>query len=67
MQVQDTYWSASRIRSSFNHHKTEFTNDFSTIFNWITMKENKHRSIFANASVVKLFFKQQDDDEQQIV
>ncbi len=45
-------------------------NNFSIVFNSITMKENEHRSIeciSAYASFVELFFKQQDDDEQKNV
>ena len=66
MQVQDTHQSASRIKSSFNYHKTLFTNNFSTVFNSMIMKENKHRSIervFTYASFVESFFEQQDNDE----
>jgi len=68
--VQDLHQSASRIESSFNCHRTLFTNNFSTVFNSTTMKENEHRSIkriFAYASFVESFFEQQDDDEQKNV
>ena len=64
--MQNMHWFALRIESSFNCHKTLFINNFSTIFNSITMKENEHKSIkciFAYASFVKLFFEQQDDDK----
>ncbi len=70
MQVQDTYWFASRIESSFDCHRTLFINNFSTVFNLIIMKENKHRSIervSAYASFVESFFEQQDDDERKSV
>jgi len=64
--VWSTHQSASRIESSFNCHRTVSTNNFSTIFNSMTMKENEHRNIervSAYASFVESFFKQQDDDE----
>jgi len=70
MQVQNTHQSASRIESSFDYHKTVFTNNFSTVFNLMIMKENEHRSIeciSAYASFVESFFKQQDNDEQKSV
>ena len=66
MQVQDTHRFASRIESSFNCYRTLFTNNFSTVFNLMIMKENEHKSIervSAYASFVELFFEQQDDDE----
>jgi len=70
MQVQDMHQSASRIESSFDCHRTLFTNNFSTVFNLMIMKENEHRSIkrvFAYASFVESFFEQQDDDERKNV
>jgi len=70
MQVQDTHRSASRVESSFDCYKTLFTNNFSTVFNLMIMKENEHRSIeciSAYASFVELFFEQQDDDERKNV
>ena len=70
MQMQSTHWFTSRIESSFNCHKTVFTNNFSTIFNLMTMKENEHRSIeriSAYASFVESFFEQQDDDKWKSV
>ncbi len=70
MQVQDTHQFASRIKSFFNYHKTLFTNNFSTIFNSMIMKENEHRSIeciSAYAFLIKSFFKQQVNDEQKNV
>ncbi len=66
MQVQDTHRFALRIESSFNCYRTLFTNNFSTVFNLMIMKENEHKSIervSAYASFVELFFEQQDDDE----
>jgi len=66
MQVQDTHRFALRIKSSFNYYRTLSTNNISTIFNSMIMKENKHRSIervSAYAFFIKSFFKQQDDDE----
>ncbi len=62
--------SASKIESSFNCYRTVFINNFSTIFNLMTMKENEHRSIeciSAYASFIELFFEQQDDDERKSV
>ncbi len=62
--------SASRIESSFDCYRTLFTNNFSTIFNSMTMKENKYRSIeciSVYASFIKSFFEQQDDDERKNV
>ncbi len=70
MQVQDTHWSASRIKSSFDCYRTLSTNNFSTIFNLMIMKENEHRSIehvSVYASFVESFFEQQDDDERKNV
>jgi len=70
MQVQDTHQSASRIESSFDCYRTLSTNNFSTIFNLMIMKENEHRSIervFAYAFFIESFFKQQDDDERKNV
>jgi len=70
MQVQDTHKFASRIESSFDCHRTLSINNFSTIFNSTTMKENKHRSIervFAYASFAESFFEQQDNDERKNV
>ncbi len=70
MQVQNMHQSASRIESSFDCHKTMFTNNFSTVFNLMIMKENEHRSIeriSAYASFVESFFKEQDDDEWKSV
>jgi len=70
MQMQSMHQSASRIESSFNCHRTVFINNFSTIFNSTTIKENEHRSIervSAYASFVESFFEQQDDDEQKNV
>ncbi len=68
--MQSTHQSASRIESSFNYHKTMFTNNFSTVFNLMIMKENEHRSIehvSVYASFVESFFEQQDDDEWKSV
>ncbi len=68
--MQDTHWSALRIESSFDCYRTLFTNNFSTIFNLMIMKENEHRSIehvFAYASFVESFFEQQNDDEWKSV
>ncbi len=68
--MQDMHWSALRIELSFNCHRTLFTNNFSTIFNLMTMKENEHRSIervSVYASFVESFFEQQDDDERKNV
>ncbi len=70
MQMQDTHWFTLRIESSFNCHRTLFINNFSTVFNSTIMKENEYRNIecvSAYAFFVKLFFEQQDDDEQKSV
>jgi len=70
MQVQDMHQFASRIESSFDCHRTLSTNNFSTVFNLMIMKENEHRSIervFAYASFVESFFEQQDDNERKNV
>jgi len=70
MQVQDTHQSASRIKSSFNCHRTLFTNNFSTVFKLMIMKENEHRSIecvSAYVSFIESFFEQQSDDERKSV
>ena len=66
MQVQSMHQFTSRIKLSFNCHRTVFINNFSTIFNSMIIKENEHKSIervFAYASFIKSFFEQQDDDE----
>ena len=63
-------WSASEIKSSFNHHRVMFTNNLSATFNLMTLKENKYRSIkclFANASIFETLFRRQDYDEWQSV
>ncbi len=70
MQVQDTHWSALKVESSFNYHRTLSTNNFSTVFNSMIMKENEYRSIervSAYASFVESFFEQQDNDERKSV
>ena len=70
MQVQSMYWSASRIESSFNCHRTMFTNNFSTVFNLMIMKINEYRSIervSAYASFIESFFEQQDNDKRKSV
>ncbi len=70
MQVQSTYWFASEIRLSFNHHKVMFTNNLSAIYNSLTMKENKYRSIeclSANTFIFKSFFERQDYNKRQSV
>jgi len=62
MQVQDTNQSASEIESSFNHHKTMFTNNLDATFNLMTLKENKYRNIeclSANTSFIRLLSEQQ--------
>jgi len=64
--VQDTNQFASKIKSSFNHYKVIFINNFSATLDSMTLKENEYRSIeclFANTFIFKLFFKQQDYDE----
>ncbi len=68
--MQSMHQSALRVKSSFNCHRTMFINNFSTIFNSMIMKENKHRSIervSAYTSFVESFFEQQDDDERKNV
>ena len=70
MQVQSMHRSASRIESFFNCYRTMFTNNFSTVFNLMIMKENEYRSIervSAYASFVESFFEQQDNDERKNV
>jgi len=66
MQMQNMNQSASEIKSSFNHYKVMFTNNFSAILNLMTVKENEYRSIeclSANTFIFEMLFKQQDYDE----
>ncbi len=66
MQVQNTNQSASKIESSFDHHKAMFTNNLSATFDLITLKENEYRSIeylSATIFIFETFFKWQDYDE----
>jgi len=64
--VQDTNQSASKIESSFDHHRAMFTNNLSATLDSTTLKENKYRSIeclFANTSIFEMLFRRQDYDE----
>jgi len=66
MQVQDTNQSASKIESSFNHHKAMFINNLSATLDLTTLKENEYRSIkylFANTFIFESLFKQQNYDK----
>ena len=68
--MQDTNWFASEIKSSFNHHRTIFTNNLSAILNLMTLKENEYRSIeclSANTSIFEMLSRRQDYDEWQSV
>ncbi len=70
MQVQDTNQSASEIESSFDHHRTIFTNNLSATFNSTTLKENKYRSIkcwSANTFIFESLFRWQDYNKWQSV
>ncbi len=70
MQVQDTNWSASEIKSSFNHHRAMFINNLNATFDSMTLKENEYRSIeclSANTSIFEWLFKWQDYNEWQSV
>ncbi len=70
MQVQDTNWSASKIESSFDHHKAMFTNNLSATLDSMTLKENEYRSIeclSANTSIFETLSRWQDYDEWQSV
>ncbi len=70
MQVQDTNRSASKIKSSFNHHKVMFINNLNATFDLTTLKENEYRSIkclYANTFIFEFFFKWQNYDEWQSV
>ncbi len=62
--------SASKIESSFNHHKAMFINNLSATLDLMTLKENEYRSIeclSANTSIFEIFFRWQDYDECQSV
>jgi len=65
--VQDTNWSASEVKSSFDHYKVMFTNNLSAT--WLDDSEkNEYRSIeclSANTSIFETLFRQQDYNEWQ--
>ncbi len=68
--MQDTNQSASKIKSSFNHHRAISTNNLSATLNSTTLKENEYRSIeclFANTSIFETLSRRQDYDEWQNV
>ncbi len=70
MQVQDMNWFALKIKSSFDDHKVIFTNNLNAIFNLMTLKENKYRSIeylFVNTSIFETLSRWQNYDEWQSV
>ncbi len=62
--------SASEVESSFDHHRAMFTNNLSSTFNLMILKENEYRSIkclSANTSIFEMLFRWQDYDEWQSV
>jgi len=64
--VQDMNQSASKIESSFDHHRAMFTNNLSAALDLMTLKKNEYRSIeclSANTSIFEMLFKRQDYDE----
>jgi len=68
--VQDTNWSASEIKSSFDHHKVMFINNLNAALNSMTLKKNEYRSIeclSANTFIFETFFRWQDYDKWQSV
>jgi len=66
MQVQNINQSASKIESSFDHHKAMFTNNLSATLNLMTLKKNEYRSIeclSVNTFIFETLSRQQDYDE----
>jgi len=66
MQVQNMNRSASKIESSFDHHKAMFTNNLSATLNLMTLKKNEYRSIeclSVNTFIFETLSRQQDYDE----
>ena len=68
--MQDTNWSASKIKSFFNHYKAIFINNLSATLDLMTLKENEYRSIeclSVNTFIFETLSKWQDYDEWQSV
>ncbi len=56
MQVQDTNQSASKIESSFNHHKVMFTNNLSATLDSMTLKKKNTEALSVYLQI-RLFLK----------
>jgi len=62
MQVQDTNQSASKVKSSFNHHKAMFTNNLSAALDLMILKKMNTEALSAYLQI-HLFLKHSLDDK----